>query len=70
MNLGDLGSRHEEHTVVIAEHHVVASDRPITNLRGLQRAGVAGVETLRPDWLRSQAEDGQPDSSYLGRIAM
>ena len=69
-NIGDLGFRHEEHTVFIPEHHVVVSDRPITDLSRLQGVRIPGFKTLRAGWRRPHGEDRQRDGSYLGRIAM
>src|SRR5215211_1251234 len=64
------GGWHKEHAIVIAQDHVLPTHRPLSDRGGFQRIVGADIEALGAGWDRSQAEDRQPDRSYVSCIAM
>src|SRR5918996_986760 len=64
------GSRHEEHPIVVAQDQVLPTHRPLSHGGDLQRIMGTGIKALGPGWDRSQAEDRQPNRSYVSRVPM
>src|SRR5258708_1295641 len=65
------GSRwNEKHPIVIGQDEILPIHRPICHSGIPQRAVRARIEPLRAGWDRSEAEDGQPNRSYVSRITM
>lgn len=65
------GSRwNEKHPIVIGQDEILPIHRPICHGGTLQRAVRTWIEPLRTGWDRSEAEDRQPNRSYVSRITM
>lgn len=65
------GSRwNEKHPIVIGQDEILPIHRPVCHGGTFQRAVRTWIEPLRTGWDRSEAEDRQPNRSYVSRITM